>query len=134
MRRVQAILVIIALMSAPLGLLAVPTSAQMAGCDGMCCLPHHGQHPAGSHHPVSQAHQHQGESCEHGGTGKMPNCAMNCGHAATDYSFLSPVAPTKPSKLVSIWRFDLPKISKVQYPAQNAAAGFLSTPFQPPRA
>jgi hypothetical protein len=134
MHRAQAILVIFALLSAPLALLAHSAGADAAACGGMCCLPHHGhQHPA-SHQASAAGHQHQSEACDHGATSPMPNCAFDCGHPRQDYSFLSPIAPTKPSTLTSIARFDSPKSFSFLAIPQNVTPGFLATPFQPPRA
>jgi hypothetical protein len=134
MHRAQAILVIIALLGAPLALLAHSVSADAAACGGMCCLPHHGhQHPA-SHPASTPNHQHPSEACEHGAASQMPNCAFDCGHPRQDYSFLSPLAPTKPSHLMSIARFNSPRNAKFPAVTRNVAAGFLTSPFQPPRA
>lgn len=133
MRRAQAILVIVALLSGPLLFLAPPVSADMSSCCGMCCLPRHG-HNSRTHDSGSQTQKHQGGACEHSATGQMANCAMNCGRAAPDYGLLSPMAPTKPSSLASISRLILSKAVKLQPTTQNISAGFLSSPFQPPRA
>jgi len=134
MHRAQAILVIIALLSAPLSLMAHSANADPATCGGMCCLPHHAhQHPA-SRQPAQQNHQHHGESCDHDATSQLPNCAFDCGHPRQDYSFLSPIAPTRPSNLASIARLNSPRNAKFQLAAQNVAPGFFANPFQPPRA
>jgi hypothetical protein len=132
MHRAQAILVIIALLGAPLALLAHSVSADAAACGGMCCLPHHGhQHSDPASGPN---HQHSSEACDHGGATQMPNCAFDCGHPRQDYSFLSPLAPTKPSNLMVIARLNSPRNAKFPAITQNVAAGFLASPFQPPRA
>lgn len=132
MRRVQSILVIIAMLSAPLALLASSANAGMAACDGMCCLPHHGSHGLHGVAPVSQYHEHS-KACEHGATSQPENCAMKCGQATPDYGFFSPLAPTKPSDLVSIARVLLPTTGSVATDARNFLPGFQSSPFQPPR-
>jgi hypothetical protein len=134
MHRAQAILVIIALLGAPLALLAHSVGADAAACGGMCCLPHHGHQHPGNHAPSMPNHQHPSEACEHGAASQMPNCAFDCGHPRMSYSFLSPLAPTKPSNVMSIARFDSPRNTKFLGVAQNVAAGFLASPFQPPRA
>ena len=134
MRRVQTLLVILALLSAPLSLLARSVSAEMPGCDGMCCLPHRAAHHPANHASVPQNHPLQGETCEHGATQQPANCALNCGHATPDYGFSSPLAPTKASNLASIARLNAPTKGKLPLYAANLTAGFFSTPFQPPRA
>jgi len=134
MYRAQAILVIIALLSAPLALLAHSAGADAAVCGGMCCLPHHGhQHPS-SHQPSTSGHPHQSEACDHGATSTMLNCAFDCSHPRQDFSFISPIAPTKPSNLTSIAGFNAPKNFRFPAIPQNITPGFLATPFQPPRA
>jgi hypothetical protein len=136
MRRPQAILVIIALLGAPLALLAHSVSADAATCGGMCCLPHHGHQHAASYPASMPNHQanHPSEACEHGGAAQMPNCGFDCGHPRQDYSFVSPLAPTKPSNLILIARSNSLRNAKFPAATQNAAAGFLASPFQPPRA
>jgi hypothetical protein len=134
MRRAQAILVIILLLSTPLSLLADSGDAVMAACNGMCCLPHHAPHSSEVHHPAAQYHEHQAESCEHGASQQPANCAMKCGHAAPDFGFLSPLAPTKPSNLASITRFHRPTFNYLRSNTQHLIPGFQSNPFQPPRA
>jgi len=134
MRRAQAILVILVLWSAPLSLLAGSNDSDLAACDGMCCMPHHGAHHSGTPHPLPQQHNHDGEACEHGPSRDLPKCTMGCEHAPDDYSFVSPINPTKPSSLASISQFDAPQFAKLQAPVKTLAAGFLFAPFQPPRA
>jgi hypothetical protein len=134
MRRAQAILVIVVLLGAPLSLLARSTSSDMPACDGMCCLPHHGAHNPGTQHPAPQTHDHDGESCDHGSTGNMPKCTIGCGHAPTDYGFVSPITPTKPSSLTSLSRFDSSQFARLRSRSQNVVVGVLLAPFQPPRA
>jgi hypothetical protein len=134
MRRAQAILVMIALLAAPLALLAPAAGAAMASCEGMCCLPHHGPHSSAAQHPAAQNHEAAGESCEHGAAQQPMNCAMKCGEVAPDYGFLSSLAPAKASSLVSIARIDLSTGSSLPSAANASLPGFLADPFQPPRA
>jgi hypothetical protein len=134
MRRAQALLVVIVLLTAPLSLLARSTSTDMPECGGMCCLPHHGAHNSGSPHPAPQTHDLDGESCDHGSTGNMPKCTIGCSHAPTDYGFVSPITPTKPSSLASLSRFDSSQFAKLPSRTPNVVVGFLWAPFQPPRA
>ena len=132
MRRMQAILVIVALLSTPLALLARATGRDSVACnDGMCCLPH------GSHHstpyPAPQGPLHEGMSCEHGAASRIIECTMNAGHHRTDYGFLSPIAPTKPSALAAVAALHPPNMAVVRSAAQNISAGFVTNLFQPPR-
>jgi hypothetical protein len=134
MRRAQAILVILVLLSAPLSLLATSNGSDMAACDGMCCMPHHGAHHSGTPHPPPQKHSHDGDACEHRSSGDLPKCTIGCERAPADYSIVSPINPTKPSSLASISRFDAPQFAKLKSPVTNVTAGFQFAPFQPPRA
>jgi hypothetical protein len=134
MRRIKAILVIIALLSAPLSLLVRPASADEPSCGGMCCPVHHAQHHSRTGDAMAQGHQHQAAACEHGTNGQMPECSIKCGHAEPDFGLLSPIAPTKPSGLFSIGRLNLPKLAKFNATSADVSAGFLASPFQPPRA
>jgi hypothetical protein len=134
MRRAQAILVIIVLLTAPLSLLAASSSSDMPSCDGMCCLPHHGPHNSGAQRPVPQKHNRDGEACEHGSAGNVPKCMVGCGHAQDDFSFVAPTNPTKPSSVASLSRFDAPQSAALPLLRQRLAEGCLAVPFQPPRA
>ena len=58
---------------------------------------------------------------------------MNAGQQHMAYGFLSPIAPTKPSAVVSITPLSLPGVAGFRAQAQNLSAGFLTGPFQPPR-
>jgi hypothetical protein len=132
MRRTQTIIVIVALLSTPLALLARTSGAEAMACnDGMCCLPHGSHHSAAHHTPQGSARE--GMSCEHGLASHIIECTMNAGHQRLDYGLLSPIAPTKPSALASITPLSLPRIAGFQSQAQSLSAGFLANPFQPPR-
>jgi hypothetical protein len=132
MLRVQAIIVIVALLSTPLALLARTTGTNSMDCnDGMCCLPH-GPHHSTPHH-APQEPVHEAMSCEHSAASHIIECTMNAGHHRADYGFLSPIAPTKPSALASIAMLNLPRTAGFQSVAQNPSAGFIANPFQPPR-
>jgi phage tail sheath gpL-like len=135
MRRVKAILVIVALLSLPLAVLAQSASEDMPSCGGMCCLPHQGAHHLGPQHTTSGGHNHGKSSaaCEHGSPAPM-NCAFNCGNTHAVHFFVSPLAPTKPSNLVSVESLEPPAAAKFHLESANILPGFLSTPFQPPRA
>ena len=131
MRRVQAILVIVALLATPLALLARTMDPGMPDCNGMCCLPHHSHHsPARNTPPASQ----QGEmACHHGPAGHMMDCSMKSGQPRMDYGLVAPFPPARTSTYASL---DGPKVSRSvhsQLPDENLSAGFLTGPLQPPR-
>jgi hypothetical protein len=121
MRRTKAILVIFALLAAPLALVARAANADAAECGRICCLPH-------GHHVAQPAQM----ECHHSDRGNCPECAMKSGQQHLHYGFLAPIAPAAP----------LAKAS-VAIPGSNThistmfrefpAAGFQSVPFQPPR-
>jgi hypothetical protein len=136
MNRAQAILVIIALLSAPLALLARTVTPDMADCGGMCCLPHQHHHgnTTGAPGQAAAMQNEDGKSCQHGSKTMTAECLLHCGHAAADYGFSSPIAPTKPSNLASIERIASPKLVKTPSDVSRVKPGFLAAPFQPPRA
>ena len=123
MRRAQALLVIVALLAAPLALLARSAAGSMSGCAGMCC-PTHGTHTARV--------LHEKMLCHHGEPGHVLKCTMTSGHHGVDYGLIVPVAPTAPSAIASVGIPDLSRAVTAQL-HEAAASGFLSTPFQPPR-
>jgi hypothetical protein len=114
-RRVQAILSIIALLAVPLALFARGEACQNPVC--ACCMAH-----------SSQTHG-KGMSCSHcAGQGK-------CGMSATtpDYGVNSPMAPTMAEALVAIVE---PSTVRAAVPhfVSSRASGFAFLPFEPPRA
>jgi hypothetical protein len=141
MRRVKAILVIVALLSMPLAVLAQSASEDMPSCGGMCCLPHHGAHHPGPQHATTQVtapaptqnHEKSSAACEHGSSAPL-NCAFNCGNTHAVHFFVSPLAPTKPSNLASVESLEPPAAAKFHLESAHVLPGFLATPFQPPRA
>jgi hypothetical protein len=132
MRRMQAILVIVALLATPLALLARAVDPAMPDCNGMCCLPHGAHHhsPARNDSPASQLDD---MACHHGPVGHIMDCTMKPGQQRMEYGLIAPFPPGRTSSLTFI---DQPKVSRLpnsQYPAENLSAGFLAGPFQPPR-
>jgi hypothetical protein len=132
MRRVQAILVIVALLATPLALLARANDSGMADCNGMCCLPHGGHHhsPARNTAPASNE---EDMACDHGALGHMMECSMRSGQPRMDYGLLAPLPPAKTSGVASINPPEVSGIGNLRFPAGNLSAGFLAGPFQPPR-
>jgi len=131
MRRAQAIIVIIALLATPLALLARAASAGEPGCNRMCCL-QHGGHSSHMHHPMKSSAV-QGAFCPHSGSHQDCRCVMRAGDQRVDYGFLAPVAPTAPSSIISVVIPDASRVFSSPY-AELSAPGFLSAPFEPPRA
>ena len=125
MRRAQAILVLVALLSLPLVL--VGQSAAPQCCDHMCCVRHmHSSNPADSVQPEEM-------SCHHGATGHVVECGLRCSHSNLDFGLLAPIPPAMISSLAALTP---PAISRVTIPSAgyNSAAGFLPSTFEPPRA
>ena len=71
--------------------------------------------------------------CSHSAVAKKCGCSMRSSYPGQDYSLLAPVAPTAPSDVASIAQPQLSG-SKLISAAYTLAAGYLSAPFEPPRA
>jgi hypothetical protein len=128
MRRLECLLVILALLATPLALLARTRANNMADCDGMCCLPHAGR----SHPPRVVESSYDGIACHHGAAGHMLMCSMRSGHHGFDYGLLAPIAPTLVS---AARRIAAPEASR-NFASRLVAfsvVGFSSAPFEPPR-
>ena len=123
MRRAQAILVVIALLAAPLALLARSSDGSMSGCAGMCC-PTHGPHAARV--------LHEKMLCHHGEAGHVFECTMTPGHHGFDYGLIAPIAPATPSAIAFIGAPDVNRAITGQF-REVATSGFLPTPLLPPR-
>ena len=132
MRRIQAILVIVALLATPLALLARAVDPGMPDCNGMCCLPHGGHHhaPARNSSPEPQKND---MACHHGATALMMECSMRSSEQRMDYGLLAPFPPAQTSALAFIAGPKVSRFANSQFPADNLSAGFLAGPFQPPR-
>jgi hypothetical protein len=120
MRRAKAILVIAALLAAPLALLARGVNAGASECNSMCCLPH-GHHAA----------QHKDMECQHGSTGHAFECTMNSGHHP-DYGLIAPIAPAVPSAIAFLAIPDAGRDTLAQF-GEISPIGLLSVPLRPPR-
>jgi len=132
MRRVQAILVIVALLATPLALLARADDSGMADCNGMCCLPHGTHHHAPTRNTAPASHDEE-MACHHGALGHMMQCSMKSGQHRMDYGLLAPFPPAQTSVFASIAQPKASRFGNPQFPAGNLSAGFLAGPFQPPR-
>jgi hypothetical protein len=132
MRRVQAILVIAALLATPLALLARAVDPGMPDCNGMCCLPHGGHHKSPAPNTAPASHEEE-MACHHGALGHMMECSMRSGQPRMDYGLLAPFPPAHASVVMSLDRPRVSRFASSQFPAGNLSAGFLAGPFQPPR-
>jgi hypothetical protein len=122
MRRAQAILLITALLAAPLALLARAIPGDQAACNRTCCFPR-GQH---------SFEQAKRMSCHHGAAGHALDCTVRSDRQP-DYGFIAPIAPTFPASHVELVAPDLTGLlSRPQ--AESPSSGFLAAPFEPPRA
>jgi hypothetical protein len=132
MRRVQAILVIVALLATPLALLARAVDPAMPDCNGMCCLPHGGHH----HSPVKNTAPAAPEdemACHHGAARHIMDCSMRSGQQRMDYGLIAPFPPAQTSVATAIEQPKASRLARSQFPAFKLSAGFLAGPFQPPR-
>jgi len=132
MRRVHAILVIVALLATPLALLARANDSGMADCNGMCCLPHGGHHHSPARNTAPASHEEE-MACHHGALGHMMECSMRSGQHRMDYGLLAPLPPAQTYGIASINPPKVSRISSSPFPTGNLSAGFLAGPFQPPR-
>jgi len=125
MRRAQIIVVVLALLAAPLALLARSFSGSSSDCGQFCCLPH------GSHSSQTHEAMHANRSCQHGAAHAVL-CSMKSGHPGVDYGLNSPILPTSVSSLARIippdaWRSDF------AWYRDFPAFGFPPAPLKPPR-
>jgi hypothetical protein len=132
MRRVQAILVIVALLATPLALLARADDTSRADCNGMCCLPHGGHHHLPARDTAPASHEEE-MSCHHGALGHMMECSMRSGQPHMAYGLIAPFPPARTSVPAFIDQPRVSRLARSHFPAFNLSAGFLTGPFQPPR-
>ena len=132
MRRVQTILVIVALLATPLALLARAVDPSMPDCNGMCCLPHGSHHHSPARNSLPDPSKDD-MACHHGAAGHMMECSMSSGEERMDYGLLAPFPPAQASALAFVGRPKVSGFGYSQFPAGNLSAGFLAGPFQPPR-
>jgi len=116
MFRAQAILAVIALLAAPVALLARGIVCDPANCTcAFACA-----HPVSRSQPMCGAVKH------------APTCGTHQGHHAIDYGLIVPIAPTAPLPYA---QFAAPALSPefvLEY-QQSPIAGFSAVPFEPPR-
>lgn len=129
-QRAHAILVIVALLAAPLALLARGMGDDSDECNRMCCL-RHGSHSGTIPHATGSSSS-EGMVCHRNAAGHDCGCAMRSGQNSTDYGFLAPIVPTAPSAIVNILS---PNVSGKHFARlmEVTPSGYLSAPFEPPR-
>ncbi len=113
MRRTNAILALVALLSVPLAPIAWGMACEASSAPMMCCLPH-------------GSHSQQGKPM-------MCHCPGRSGKRLPDIGF---VAPIPPATLTALVRINAPEDARRVFAAfsQSAVSGFLPAPFEPPRA
>jgi hypothetical protein len=116
MRRFHGMFVIIALLAAPIALLARGFACDMSECDcKMTC---------------AMQVSHSRPMC--GMATHAPMCATHQGHHPLDYGFIAPFAPAVPLPQAALVA---PVVSRefVSQLAQFSVDGISSAPFEPPR-
>jgi hypothetical protein len=119
--RLKAIVVAIAMLAAPLALLARGVFCDPSECNCAVMCPMHTSH--------SQSQPMCG-SARHAST--APMCGTHQGHHALDYGFLAPFAPGVPlahAQLIA----PLASSEFITQSAQFTVDGISSAPFEPPR-
>ncbi|MGC1661383.1 MAG: hypothetical protein WA737_15340 [Candidatus Acidiferrales bacterium] len=133
MRSTQAILLVLALLAAPVALLARASFAGgMSACNGMCCAARgHRGHAINASVPTDAT---EANMCHHSAASQAEpcECAMRGNPASPEIAFFVPMAPTAPipaAELVApalLRQFVLPERTAPRH-------GFSSVPFEPPR-
>jgi len=121
MRRLHAILVILALLATPMALLARSDCDQSA-CDCMCSLVYRSLSTRAKRRPML---------CGQAST-SLHRCAMNAKHHRPDYGLNTLMAPTAPHPLVALLvpAAAAPSYGSMVFPTPS---GHPPVPFQPPR-
>ncbi len=112
MRRIHAIVAIVALLTVPLAPIAWGMACEASSAPMMCCLPHSLPFAAGQTHDVPLS----GKSGNH-----LPNVGL--------------IAPIPPATLAALVKIDAPEDARRIFFAfsQSTTPGFLPAPFEPPR-
>ena len=138
-RRAQAIVVVLALLAAPLALYARGTADDMSDCNGMCCPAHHhhAPQPAAAAQPApdkdNECHHAEAASAMEASHTCAFHCAMHGKPHSMNFGLLAPIAPTKPSDIASI-RIAIDATRAADASTDLAPSGFHASLFQPPRA
>lgn len=116
MHRIQAILVILAFVAAPVALLARGVFCDPAECKCMTVCAHQGSQSK----PMCGMATH------------APMCGTHQGHHALDYGFIAPFAPAVPLPYAAIAGPVSAREFAPQF-SQISVDGIYSVPFEPPR-
>jgi hypothetical protein len=116
MPRFQAMLVVVALIAAPLSLLARGIACDPSTCDCAASCAMHLSHSK----PICGMAQH------------APMCGTHQGHHALDYGFIAPFAPAAPLPHAQLARPLASQNFVVQF-SQLSVDGVSPLPFEPPR-
>jgi len=112
MQRVKAMIVVVALLSVPLALLARGMACESSSCPMACCMLH------GSHH---------------GNQPMMCHCAGKSSSHVPDFGLIAPLPPTEPEAFA-----DIAAPSSLRQPMHSQSElslpGFVPVPFEPPKA
>jgi hypothetical protein len=122
MRCARLILAIITLLAAPLAMLAAGVACEPTTCAMSCCAMH------GSH-----AQPGKGVSCQHDSSGKSGQCGTNSGNRMPAFGTIAPINPTTLIARITLAAPEAIRRSLVSY-RLSTVSGFLSVPFEPPRA
>lgn len=159
-KRLPAVVVVLALLASPLALYARGFTSDMPSCNGLCCLPQHHRasvptedlltekrsettaEPECHHHSASTAKTKVSDAQDgaittdasrHARSACAVHCAMHSKPHAMTFGLLAPIAPTKPSGLATI-RIAADITGATSNSSAAARSGFFASPFQPPRA
>lgn len=112
MQRVKAAIVLVALLAVPMALLARGMACESTPGPMICCMLH------GSHH---------------GNQPMVCHCAGKSSSHVPDFGLIAPLPPTEPEAFAAIAApSSLRRL--VQLQSRWSLAGFVSVPFQPPKA
>jgi hypothetical protein len=113
MRRTNAIVAIMALLTVPLAPIAWGMACETASAPMMCCLPH------GSHSQPTKA--------------MMCHCSGKSGKHLPDVGLIAPIPPVTLTALVTLNAPEDARRMVVAF-SRSTVSGFLPAPFEPPRA
>jgi hypothetical protein len=129
MRRASTILVLLAMLSIPMALLARGMACADAQSCNMACCSWHGSHPAQKSRPMCGQQANPEQSAQ------PAQCHCMCmlsHHSLPDFGLIAPMAPTHVSPLATLVTPAAHKQSMDVF-SQPLAFGFFSAPFEPPR-
>lgn len=128
MRRIAVIFVVLAMLAAPMALLARAGACEQPCCANICCA---SKHSANSQNNSEK--ESGGMLCHRQSPARGDSCVLKsgCNHAL-DYGFASPLPPTVLTMAIDLIAPQLQsEITLVT--GISPAAGFSLTPLQPPR-